>query len=101
MKLFRHPGEVNETYPQHARYALKCGGRLLLSALCFILHAIWPSWPIPDKYNLLQMGIWIHIEVMERDWDRSEAAVAAVKKKAAKADGRPKLELIGGRTQWK
>ncbi len=104
MKLFRHPGEVGETYPQHARNAFKCSGRLLLSALCFALHAVIPAWRIPDKYNLLQMGIWIHIEVMEREWDRDEAAVSEVKKKAAKkarADGRPKLGLIGGRTLWK
>jgi hypothetical protein len=57
-------------------YAWKLG----VSAAAFLLHALMPAWRIPDRYNLLQTGIWIHIEVMQRDTIRDEESVAEAKK---------------------
>ena len=84
---------------EHARYNLKCGGRLLVSGLHFIVHAIVPAWNIPDKYDLLQTGIWVHIEVMQRDWTRDDKAKEEARRAAEAAQG-PELKLVRG-TKWK
>jgi hypothetical protein len=57
--------------------------RLGASAAAFFLHALVPLWRVPDRHNLIQMGIWIHIEVMQLDISRDERSVAEAKKSPA------------------
>jgi hypothetical protein len=57
-------------------YAWKLG----VSAAAFFLHAFVPAWRIPDRCNLIQTGIWVHIEVMQQDIFRDEESVAEAKK---------------------
>ena len=56
-------------YLNHLRNNLKYAWRLGASGAAFLLHALIPAWKIPGRHDLLQMGIWIHIEVMKQDVD--------------------------------
>lgn len=37
-----HPGEINESYWQHMRYALSFSLRLMVASVCAFIHAFLP-----------------------------------------------------------
>ena len=49
----RHPKKcVNETWFQHCKFTIHLGLRLIVTALIFIVHGLFPFIPIPRWLNL-------------------------------------------------
>ena len=54
MKLsleFNHLKEVKQGYKEHAKDALTCSAKLLLSSVKLVFHAVWPDVFIDDASN--------------------------------------------------
>ncbi len=47
-----HLKENNETYLSHLKFAATIGLSLMLRAVVFVLHGIFPMIPVPRKLNL-------------------------------------------------
>jgi len=48
----KHLKENNETYVSHLRFAVTIGLSLMLRAVVFVLHGIFPMIPVPRSLNL-------------------------------------------------
>ena len=59
-KLFtEHPTEKNKSYLEHAWFALKISVHLLLSSLCFLVHAVFPFVEVPYNLNLESTALYL------------------------------------------
>ena len=47
-----HLKQNNETYLSHMRFAVTIGLSLMLRAIVFVLHGIFPMIPVPRSLNL-------------------------------------------------
>lgn len=56
----KHPNSVGETYWQHLKIALKGTVRLGISAIIFLVHAIFPFIPVPKPYDLVSLSDWLN-----------------------------------------
>ena len=63
----KHPNAKGLTYIQHAKRAGLMGIRLLLSAMFFIVHSLFPFIPIPRKLNCHDM---VHALVNVARWTK-------------------------------
>ncbi len=48
----KHPKSTNQTYLQHALFAISIGTRLFLSSCFFLIHGVFPFIKIPELLNL-------------------------------------------------
>lgn len=55
-KLFTsHPKSRDQSYFTHLKFASLMGLRLAASAVCFLVHAVFPFIPIPERFNCHDM----------------------------------------------
>ena len=54
-----HLIKKNNTYLNHAQYALEVSLRLAVSSIAFFVHAIFPFIGIPARFNLESTSIYL------------------------------------------
>ena len=62
-RFTQHPHSINETYPEHLRYASMMGLRLVFAGMACIIHSIFPFWFEKTGSNAVKA---IHEEMIAR-----------------------------------